>query len=171
MTTTRPSPVVSMMFREWVLPSTDLGRKPAAACSSGQRRNLPGKEPRKMLLPRLAASLPTSCLGIRVRPDRVGRRRRLDVHIHLLADVQRRILAFHAIDDLKNAGIHTFGALARQRLLGNDVRLEAHELERNFERPVAAWGADGRRASLYSRGVFFIHVYANIQGGNTAENH
>ncbi len=66
------------------------------------------------------------------------RGRRLDVDIHLLPDIQRGLCVFDAVDHLQHSGIHSFGVVAGQRLLGNHVRLKADEFQRLFLSAVTA---------------------------------
>jgi hypothetical protein len=54
----------------------------------------------------------------------------LDEHVHLLADEQARRIPFHGIHDLQDAGVDAFAVVSRERLLGDDVGLHAHEPER-----------------------------------------
>src|SRR5215472_2936703 len=128
MTTTRPFPVVSLRSREPAQPSTASERRPVAAYSSGQPCNRSAEEVKAWLRAKLSVSLPTSRCGTRVLAERARRDGRFDVHVHLLSHMQGRVLVFHAIDDLQNARIHTFGTITCQRLFGDHIRLEAHEL-------------------------------------------
>ena len=137
MPTTRLSPVVSLRFREPAQPSTVREPQPAAVCSSGQPHNPPAEETKRRPRPNLTLSLPTY-RGTGMLTECPRCERRFDVHVHLLPHIERRVLVFHAIDDLQNACIHAFGAIACQRLFRDHIRLKTNELQRDSQRTVAA---------------------------------
>src|SRR4030095_14897229 len=170
MTTTRRSPAVSLRFRGPAQLSTLSGPRPATVCSSGRLRSPPAETkgwPRLTL----GVSLPTSCCGIRRLMEPVSSVLSLDVNVHLLPHIQRRVLVFHAIDNLQNTRIHTFSAIACQRLLGNHVRLEAHELQRDFQRTVAPWRCHRRGTCADLPSIVLIHIHANMQRGDVSKDH
>src|SRR6266850_6539367 len=167
MTTTRRSPAVSLRFRGPAQPSTPSAPRPAAVCSSGRPGSPPAAETKGWPRPNLAVSLPTSCCGIRMLMERVSGVLSLDVHVHLLPHIQRRVLVFHAIDDLQNTCIHTFGAIACQRLFGDHVRLEAYELQIDFKRTVAPWRRHARDTTPDAPSIVLIQIHANMQRSDT----
>src|SRR3989449_4030987 len=147
MPTTRLSPVVSLRFREPAQPSTVREPQPAAVCSSGQPHNPPAEETKRRPRPNLTLSLPTY-RGTGMLAECARCERRFDVHVHLLPHMQRRVLVFHAIDDLQNACIHAFSAIACQRLFRDHIGLKTNELQRDSQRTVAARRRQGRGTSL-----------------------
>src|SRR5262249_26734866 len=70
------------------------------------------------------SSLPTPCGGAGVLTECARNDWRLDVHVDLLTDEKRGTLSRNSIDHLKNAGIYAFGAIARERFLGDDIGLK-----------------------------------------------
>src|SRR5262249_805747 len=115
-----------------------------------------------LLVPCPAATILTVC----ARYDRC-----LDVDVDLLTDEKRGILGRNSIDHLKNTGIYAFGAIARERFLGDDIGLKADELERDFERTISPRRSYGRRAFTHARRIVLINVHANVQGRDASEDH
>jgi hypothetical protein len=60
-------------------------------------------------------------MGVRCRRECARYDWRLDVHVDLLTDEKRGTVSRNSMDHLKNAGIHAFGGIARERFLGDDV--------------------------------------------------
>ncbi len=91
-----------------------------------------------------------------IRPLRrlSARGRRLDPHIHLLADKERKVAARKTEDHLEYAGIDAFGAVAGQGFFRQDERLEAHEGQRRFDFGSASEKAGGHRAGRNSVMIF-----------------
>src|SRR5712692_5828163 len=157
MPTTRLPPVVSLRFRELAQPSTVREPQPAAVCSSGQPHNPPAEETKRRRRPNLALSLPTSYSGTGMLTECARCERRFDVHVHLLPHIERRVLVFHAIDNLENACIHAFSAIACQRLLGDHIRLKTDKLQRNSQRAVAPWRRHGGGTFPHAPSIVLIH--------------
>src|SRR5437899_802175 len=171
MPTTRLSPVVSLRFREPAQPSTVRGPQPAAVCSSGQPHNPPAEETKRQPRPNLALSLPTSYRGTGMLMEYARCGRRFDVHVHLLPHIERRVLVFHAIDDLQNACIHAFSAIACQRLFRDHIGLKTNELQRDSQRTVAARGRQGGGTFPHAPSIVLIHIHANMQRSDTSKDH
>ena len=87
---------------------------------------------------------------------------RVDKHIHLLADEQRELVVFDAVDDLKDARVHTLGAIAGKRFLWHHERFEPHECERCFQTGVTAHGRRCVRSGLNPRRFVFFHVHTDV---------
>src|SRR5262249_13081541 len=101
--------------------STAVTPELQAACIVVRLRNLKGRA--KLQATLLPGQSP--CASRRrsvIRSVNRGRRnRRLDVNVHLLADVNRGVLVLNAVDDLQYAGIDSLGAVSGKRLLGKHV--------------------------------------------------
>src|SRR5258706_4235203 len=59
-------------------------------------------------------------------------RRSLNENVDLLAYVKRDRGPIELVDDLQNASVHPLRAVAREGLLWNDVRFDAHETKRQW---------------------------------------
>ena len=78
-------------------------------------------------------------------------------------------IGLEAIYDLQDARIHAFRAAAGEGALRHDVGLEADELERRLLGRIAAHCCDGVRAGLNAPGLLLVHVHAQVQRHQTAE--
>src|SRR5262249_516604 len=117
------------------------------------------------------SSLPTPCGGAGVLIECARYNRRLDVHVDLLTDEKRGTLSRNSIDHLKNARIYAFGAIARERFLGDDIGLKADELQRDFERTISPRRSHCWRAFTHGGGIVLINVHGNVQGRDASEDH
>src|SRR5438093_10289340 len=84
--------------------------------------------------------------------------RRVDEHVELLPHEQRHVVSLDAINDLEHARVDPLGAVAGQRSLWHDERLEPDELQRRLQVRVAADVADGVRALAHAPRPVFVHV-------------
>ena len=98
-----------------------------------------------------------------------GSFRRFDEHVHLLADINRKLTTVKTVDDLQHTRIHPLRGVAGERRFGNDERLKPHKFQWRLDVPVAAQEPHCRRAGLYPPGVVFIHVHAHAQRINAAQ--
>ena len=55
---------------------------------------------------------------------------RVNVYIHLLTNIDRQVAAMESVDHLQHARVDAFGAVAGERCLRQDVRLESNKFER-----------------------------------------
>ena len=58
-------------------------------------------------------------------------------NIHLLTNVSGETVGVETIDDLQDAGVHAFGAVAGERAFGHDVELKSNKLERRLQGGIA----------------------------------
>jgi len=63
--------------------------------------------------------------------------RSVNVHIHLLANINRSIGAMKRVDHLQHAPVNAFGAVAGKRRFRQDIPLESNEFKRCADMLVA----------------------------------
>ena len=78
-------------------------------------------------------------------------------------------VGLEAIYDLQDARVDAFGAAAGQGALRHNVGFEADKLERRLLGRIAAHCCDGFRARFDAPGVLLVHVHAQVQRHQTAE--
>src|SRR5690349_7395479 len=102
-----------------------------------------------------------------LRPLR--RSRRLDEHVHLLADVHRERLRVERVDDLEHARVDALARVARQRALRHDVGVDAHELQLRARVSIAAHRRDRFRAFAQAPRLALVDVDAHVHAVEVAE--
>ena len=89
---------------------------------------------------------------------------RLDVDVHLLADVERdRGLLRERVEDLKHPGVDALGVRAGEALLGDDIGLDVEKRERETDLGTPLQGGDRLGPRDEVRQVLLIDVDPHVQ--------
>src|ERR1022692_2154844 len=92
----------------------------------------------------------------------IGTCQRVDVNIHLLADVDWQLSAVKTIDGLQDSRVHALGAFARERYFRNHVGFKPDKLQGSVNRLVAAKITDRSGRLPDPPGIVLIHIDAHI---------
>src|SRR5262249_27749785 len=94
---------------------------------------------------------------------------RVQIHIQLLADVDRHVGRIERVNCLQHAGVNAFGAGAGERLLRHDHRLDADE--GNGDRLVGAPAGHGATMQTGAEAwqIAFVDVHPDVMNAQVAD--
>src|SRR5262249_6862137 len=95
----------------------------------------------------------------------------VDEHVELLANEYRVLASFDCVQHLENTRIDALRVVAGERLLGHDVRLDAHEAHGHLVSRVTARIGLSRCAAAEAWDVPFIDINANVMSADVAQDH
>src|SRR5215469_2623700 len=164
-------PVFRLSGSEVQSRSRFAGRRHRAACIA-DRPHIPPAATSSSLTPQHGScSLSTSACRIRSAAAVLRSEWSLDVDIHLLADIDGRIVWTNPINHLQHASVDALRAVAGQRSFRHDVRFESYEIESDLLLGVAPGIGNGSRFGTHAPGVAFINISPDVEVCSTTHNH